>query len=282
MSDKSLPDEGVQPTGSQDDLPVDNPNPSADEQQDAVSGGKTQDADQDPKDEPQKEETPRPKGDSSNADDEDGLAKFAKSRGYDFSDLNDREKKILNDAYENQKAFRQERQEKKQTNDLQKNLQEAIKPDEEELENESPAVAEMRRTQAMVAQLQSQQRVTDFYMNNPEARDFDKEMGELVKEEAKERGADAARYLAADLERLLLLAKARKGTDSTEAIEAARREERESLRRKQEGAGETPAAQTRNSGTNKVTREWVQNEYDPKNPEHQALVDEAMSRGDLY
>jgi hypothetical protein len=288
MSDNSPTDNGGQDTGDLQgkSLPENNQNESAEEQQDAVSGGNTQDADQESKDEPQNRSTQSKETDSSDADD-DGLAKFAKSQGFDFESLSDNELKALKLAHENQKAFRSERQEKKQTNDLQKNLKEATQPNEEELESESPAVAEMRRTQAMVAQLESKQRVTDFYLDNPEARDYDKEMGEIVKEEAAkftnpEEGKAAARYLASDLERLLLLAKARRGTDSSEAIEAARREERESLRREQEGAGESPAAQTRSQGTPKVTREWVTNEYDPSNPEHQKMVDEAMSRGDLY
>lgn len=278
MSENSLPDNGGGDAGSANaDLPANQPNPSADEHKDAGSGGDAGAGQGEPKNNAPQEGSPQEKGSSS--DDDDGLAKFAESRGYKWDEMSDDAKALLKDVQENQRAYRKTKEEAEA---LRKATTEVTTVTDEELEDEDdPVLAELKRTQSRMAQYESKQQVTDFYLRNPEARDYDKEMGEIVLEEAKKNGKDAARYLASDINRLYILAKARRGGSAD--VEAARREERELLRHRQEAGSEGAAASSPSTKTQKVTREWLQSgNYDPSNPEHRKMVDEAMARGDLY
>lgn len=72
-------------------------------------------------------------------------------------------------------------------------------------DQEAPDVTETRK-------LLNKLTVTDFYLNNPEARQYDAKMAEILKEKP---------YLSSDLETLLVVAKSR---TSDEELEAARKE----------------------------------------------------------
>lgn len=277
MSDKSLPDDSDIEHGGdlEESLPPENNQSTADDDKDAVSSDDSQDADQDSKDEPQ-EGSPRTEDDDSDA--EDGLAKFAKSRGYDFEELTDREKQLLKDVRENQKKARS-----KTADDLRDATKEANTVDDKQLEEVDEYEAREIQREARLAQLEANQKVTDFYNRNPEAKDYDTAMGKLITQEKEKHGETAARYLANDLDRLLVLAKASSGDNDSDVIrDKAKREERESLRKRQEGSADTSHATSRSTGNAKVTREWINEEYDPGNKEHVQMVDEAIARGDLY
>lgn len=212
--------------------------------------------------------------------DDDGFSKFAKSQGFDPSDLTDRERKALKIAHDNVKAFRT----KEQKDELRKATEDINDP-KDVRDNEELSDAEKREIQRdmEIAQLRAAQRTRDFYDSNPQAKEYDKEMGQLIKEEQEKHGTAAARYLAQDLERLYILAKARRGNDDSDAArEAGRREERELLRKRQEGSADSSHSTQPNAPKTKVTRDWLASEYDPKNAEHRKMVDEALARGDLY
>ena len=282
MSDNSPTDSGndQSSSGSQNEEPLldKDTNQSAEEQQDTVSGEQSQDAGQSSEDEPQDKGTTQSQ-DSSDADD-DGLAKFAKSQGFDYGSLTDNEKKALKIAHDNQKAFRKERQD---AGELTKTLEDAHEVSQDELDDMDPMEARIARNEAETAKLRASQKVSDFYNQNPDARGLEAEMKQLVLDEKEKYGPEAARYLASDLNRLYILAKASRGDNDVEtAREAGRREEREELRKKQEGSADGGHAQQTNQTPPKVTRDWIDNEYDPSNEEHRNMLDEAINRGDLY
>lgn len=257
--------------GSQQPLPEPSQEPTADEQSnDTEASEKSQDSGQeDTSNEPDSSQTTQNDG----SDDDEGLAKFAKSQGFDPDNLTEGEKKALKIARDNQKAFHEERQHK--SDELRRTEQELHKPDEN--------ADELEEIKANYATLKAQQDVNEFYNANPEAREYDKDMAKLVVEEAKKNGVEAARYLASDKQRLLILAKASRGDlDAETAREAGRKQEREELRRKQEASADLGGAQDSNpKPTQKVTREWINTSYDPKNPEHRKMVDEALANGTI-
>lgn len=270
-SDSSTADESLLDT---------NQSPSADEHdQGTVSGGETQDTGQDSDTEPQ-DGTTQDADDSSDTD--DGLERFAKSQGIeDVSSLTERERSLLKTAHDNQREARKRMQ--ADSDELRKSVDKAAEVSDEEVENLDAEDAHDARVDAKLYKIEQTQRTLDFYAKNPEAREYDREMGEIVFEELENNGKEAARYLASDLNRLYVLAKARRGENDAEvAREAGRREERELLRKRQEGSADTGHAQNTHSGPTKIDRTWVENEYDSSNPEHRKLVDEAIARGDLY
>lgn len=72
------------------------------------------------------------------------------------------------------------------------------------------------KQQRLIAQLT----VTDFYLNNPEARNYDEKMAEIVKEKP---------YLANDLDTLLVVAKAQ--TSEEERLQARKEGEKAALKK---------------------------------------------------
>lgn len=265
---------------SNEDLPENQHQPSADEQQtDSVSSDDSQDAGQDDNSQPQGGSTDE---DSSSSDDDDGLAKFAKSQGFDPDNLTDGERKALKIAHDNQKAFRTNKQE--QTDKLKETVADTHSVTQEELDELDDEAADIRQTKSEVAALRAEQKVTNFYLRNPDARDFDKEMGELVLEEAKRNGKEAARYLASDLDRLLVLAKARRGVSTEEARAEGAREERENLRRRQEGSADSGHASNSNQTGRKLTRSDIasMSDEDYTKLRESGELDEMIARGDLY
>lgn len=280
MEDNSPTDNGVVDNSGADDsaLPDSNQPNAAEEQQDTGSGDDSRESGQD---DGRQDDTTHDSG-SSDADD-DGLKRFAKSQGFDPDNLTDGEKRALKLAHDNQKAFRNKSQE--DVNALRDATSDAAGVDEDELAGLDEDEAERIRDRNERAQDRAERRTTRFYLQNPEAMSYDTEMAEIITEEVERNGKQAASYLAADLDRLLILAKARRGdNDEQSKIEAARREERELLRQRQEAGSGASGASNSNQNTSKpkVTREWIDNGYDPSNPEHREMVDEAIARGDLY
>lgn len=248
---------------------------SADEQQDTDSGDATsQDSGSDSSTDSAQST------DESTSSDDDGLAKFAKSQGIDdLGALSDREKQLLKVAHDNVRDKRKEM--KQEADELKSSIQEVHSDDVDETLTESEQREQWRDQQIRL--IAATQRTNEFYERNPEARELNKEMAQLLREEAEKRGKEAAVYLGQDLDRLYILAKARRGDNDAEAArEAGRREEREALRRKQEGSADSAHATQPVTPQKKVDRAWIENEYDPSNPEHQRLMDEALASGDLY
>lgn len=276
MSENSPTEDGVDPNaGAEQALPADSTDSSAEGQQDAASSGNAQDADQGQSNEPDASQSTQ--DDDASSSDED-LTKFAKAQGIDdYTSLTEREKKILKTAHDNQKAYRKSTQDK--SDELKQTLEDAEKPTQEELDSDVDGNTELR---AEVNQLRAAQRVESFYGKNPEAREYETEMKDLVLEEVKTNGTEAARYLSSDLGRLLTLAKARRGDSTEDAKAQGAREEREKLRKRQEGSSDSGQAQNSHSTPKKVTRDWIDSEYDPGNAEHRQMLDEAIQRGDLY
>lgn len=200
---------------------------------------------------------------------DEALAKFAKSQGIDdLSELSKRERSLLKAAHDNRVAARS----KKPSREMEKEVQEAYTSSDD-----SDTIRRLN-------QLEAKQKLSDFFTENPEAKDYEKEMAEVLQEERTQFGDDAARSLAGNLPRLVREAKFRAGVyDSDAARESGRRDEREALRKRQEASADAPhASSSLANSTSKVTREWVETEYNPDNAEHVKMLDEAISRGDLY
>lgn len=213
--------------------------------------------------------------DESSDEDNSDISAFAKSQGYDPNDLTERETKLL-------------RQLKKQSVKARKEIdaQGAQKLDKEITEISKPKAEDDRLTviekrQALAEARETKQR---FWDENPSDRQYESKMAEILTQEREERGDAAAAVLASNLPRLLREAKYASGEfDSDAARESGRRAEREDLRRKQEGGADGAHATNSSGGSDtKITKAWLESTYDPNNPEHRKMVDEAMARGELY
>lgn len=219
--------------------------------------------------------------DDDQSSDDDGLSKFAKSQGFDPENMSEDVRKALKIAHDNQKAYRKTSQQKSE--ELRKATDEINDPNQVD-EDQSLSSDERRdaRRDYEIAQLRAAQQTRDFYADNPEARDYDKEMAQVIVNEKEQYGIEAARLLARNLPRVLREAKELRGdNDSAAAREAGRREERELLRKRQEGSADNSHSTQTTTPGKKVTREWLSTQYDSSNPEHVKMVDEALARGDL-
>lgn len=281
MSDVSPTDTVDQSSSGSDNEPLldEGQQPSADEHKDVPSGD-THDAGQDSDDEPQDGST-RSKEASSDVED-DGLAKFAKSQGIeDMSELSERELRILKVARDNQKSARN----KPKSDELKDTISEVHKPVQAE---EDDFEARERRRDEEIAQIRAENRANSFFYENPEAREYEQDMAKLIVAEAQkytnpEEGRRAAQYIASDLDRLLVLAKASRGSDDVVAArEAGRREERESLRHRTEAGGGTAHAKNRGESSKKLTRESISQMSDEEFASRRDEIDAAISRGELY
>jgi len=209
-------------------------------------------------------------GGESNTD--DGLAKFAKSQGFELETASDDIKRLLKVAHDNQKAARSSKPSK------------SIVDATESLGDGS--------LQAEVAQLKYDRKVDKFWSNQNHDKSLEPVMIEILNEKqanmeaelvssmglekAQEAAKNYAFQLSRDLDTLYGFAQLKNGANNNGNVdvEAIRREERESINR--QIAGGAPQAHATQSGpatTIKVTAEWIRNEYNSKNPEHRALVD---------
>lgn len=286
MSETS-PTEGDGNTGSANaDLPENtNQNQSADEQQtDSVSSG-SQDTDQNDNNQPSGDSTTGDDSSSSddNSSDDDGLASFAKGQGIDnLDDLTERERKLLKTAHDNQKAFRTTKQQ--QTDELKDTITDVNTVDDSDLEELDPTEARELERDSRMARLEAKERANEYFLKNSDAREYESEMAQVIAEEAQANGKDAARYLASNLDRVLILAKARRGMSEESVRADAAREERERLRQRQEGSADSGQATSGSSAPKKVTREEIAQMDDATYEEFKKSggLQAAIERGDLY
>lgn len=107
-------------------------------------------------------------------------------------------------------------------------------------------------------------------------------MVQILREKEKQFGKEYAYSLSQDLDTLYAMASMQSSANSQAAIEQGRREERDSINRQAAAGAPSAHAVNSNQGSPKIDRAWIENEYKPGNPEHEALLAEAMARGDLY
>lgn len=202
--------------------------------------------------------------------DDDGLAKFAKSQGFDPDNLTDGERKALKLAHDNQKAYRNSSNEKKVTDTAQE-----LNPASE---NESEDEAFRREFR----QYKYEQKSDKFWSEDGRDKTLEPAMVQILNEKKEQYGAAYAANLSQDLPTLYDLARLKSGALQGPDTEAIRREERESIRKQQMGGGEQQhASSSQASSPEKIDRDWLSTKYDPSNPEHRKLVDEAVANGDL-
>lgn len=276
MADNSPPEGGTDGAGSDNtDLPANQDNHSAEEQHETVSHETEHSTEGAPR-----EGSPQPR---SNDNEDAELAKFAESRGYgNWADLSERERALVKDVRENQRAARKTPQ-KKAGEDLRKVENDIYRPQVSDDDDEYTRREAAR--DAQMAQLLASQRKRDFFDEYPDAKELESDMAQLIAEEKERYGVEAARFLANDLRRVYVLAKENRASSDADArIEAARREERELLRQKQEAGSGTPAATQSQTKTKKLTgadiRDMPEAEY--KKLRDSGELDKMIARGDLY
>lgn len=196
---------------------------------------------------------------ASEAQTDDGLAKFAKSQGFDPEGLTDGERRALKIAQDNQKAFRSK----------------SVADSKAGVEGDEVTRDEIESFKQEFRSYQAEKQAENFFKEEGRDDALAPVMSDIIEEKKKEHGADYARVLSKDLNLLYDLARIRQ-TGSTASVdaEAIRREERESINKKLSSS--TPsqhASQGGPSTSQKVDKAWIQNEYNPRDPEHVKLVD---------
>lgn len=226
--------------------------PSAESQnQEAISGGQTQ-------------ETAAATANQTNeggSKADDSLAKFAKSQGIDLDSATENEKRLLKIASDNQKAYRSNQP---KMTDVSKELG---KPAED--------ASEVDKLTARVQQFEYQAK-TDTFWNQPgKDKNMEATMVDVLKSKAEQFGKEYAYSLSQDLDTLYAMAQLESGNgNSSVTAEAARREERESINKSiSAGAPQAHATSSAPTTTPKITQEWINTEYNSRNPEHVKLVD---------
>lgn len=238
--------------------------PKADGNQETISGEQSQET---------VSTTPAEQKQSGVADD-DGLAKFAKGQGYsdeDIAKMSEREKKTLLSLKKNVDTFRNS--DKKITEQVASMVD---TPGINETEDES-FKREFR-------QYKYERQVDQFWTNSKKDRSLEPTMVQILEDKKAELtpilGEDKAKEyvfnLSRDLDTLYTQAQIKSGAFNPEATkEEARREERDSIKKQMAAAPETAhAVQNSTSTQPKVTLDWIRDEYNSKNPEHVALVNE--------
>jgi hypothetical protein len=179
---------------------------------------------------------------------DDDLDKWAEKRGYGKLET-EKERRIAQDARNNQRDFHKGRG----GDELNTQVEDVISNGNDD---------DIRQE---IAILKARDMTRDYFDRNPNAKEYESTMAELVKDEAEKRGDEAAYWLAQDLDRLYTLAKSKGATATAEDIEKARREERESLAQKQ-AAGVAPSAATTQTAppkedAGKALRDMSLNDY---------------------
>ena len=195
---------------------------------------------------------------------DDGLAKFAKSQGFDPDNLTEGEAKALKLAHENQKAFR-----KSTVANTKAALDGDITRDE------------LTEFQSEFRHYQAQKQAETFFSQEGRDDSLAPVMTKVLEDKRAEFGDDYARVLSQDLNLLYDLAQLSAGAGQPVDTEAIRREERESINQKL-AAGTSAAHATSSadaaSGAPKIDAEWIRSQYDPRNPEHIQLMTQAGLR----
>lgn len=200
-------------------------------------------------------------------DDDAALASFAKGQGInDLSELSDRERSLLKMARDNKSAF-----------DKTKQTQPKLEETSTQLAELGDDATDVQKLAAKVSNWEYKEKKSTF-MAGKDAT-LEPVMAQIVAEKRAEYGDDYARNLLNDLPTLYSLASSQKPADTSAAVEAARREERNSMNQSlSAGAGNANATSSKPATPIKVTSDWIRNEYNPNNPEHRALVDAATKR----
>lgn len=200
---------------------------------------------------------------------DEGLANFAKSQNIDLATASDDVKRLLKVALDNQKAAR--------SNTPSKSISEAT----ESLGDGS--------IQSEVNQLKYERTTDRFWSAEGRDKSLEPTMVQILNEKVAELtpmfGEDKAKEyaytLSRDLDTLYGMAQLKSGVQQPQTvdIEAIRREERESINRQLSGGAPTAHATSGGqAATPQVTDSWIQNEYDPRNPEHIKMMEEAGLR----
>lgn len=200
---------------------------------------------------------------SGQSDTDDSLTKFAKSQGIDdFESLSDREKKLLKIASDNQKAYR---------NNSGKKIAAVV----DEINSPAEDATETQKLAMEVNKMKYAQTRTEFFSQEGIDSSLEPEMVKILNEKKEQYGADFARTLSQDLKTLYNMARVEVNDAKIEAArEAGRREERESIRKQQTASAPNAHATTSaNSSKFVVTPEWIDKEYNPRDPAQRALVD---------
>lgn len=211
------------------------------------------------------------------SDEDKGLAAFAKSQGFaDFDSLSEDAKRALRIAQKQVQKDRKELQEQANKRKVDQEVEELYQPGENDDTND----VILKR----MAVLEARDTTSKFWAENPDDKKYESKMAELLIEEKEKYGPEAARLLAQNLPRLLREAKASSGAyDSDAARDAGRRDERERLRKIQEGAADSAHATQASAVANKkLTREDVANMSDEEYVKRRDEIDAAIQRGDLY
>lgn len=204
------------------------------------------------------------KQDDGSAKTDDGLAKFAKSQGFDPENLTDSERRALKIAHDNQKAYRS-----KTVAQSKADVDGDVTRDE---------IEEFKRE---FRTYQAQKQAEQFFAQEGRDDSLAPVMSEILEEKKNQHGADYARVLSQDLNLLYDLARVRQGSLTGPQVdaEAIRREERESINKKLSSSTPSAHATTGSAQSNPVvTEEWIRTQYDSRNPEHVKLVDAYFGR----
>lgn len=204
---------------------------------------------------------------STEANDNAALASFAKGQGInDLSELSERERSLLKMARDNKSAF-----------DKTKQTQPKLEETSNQLAQLGDDATDVQKLAAKVANMEYKEKRITFMQGKDET--LLPAMSQIVSEKRAEYGDDYARSLLNDLPTLYALANSQKPTDTSAAVEAAKRDERSSMNKSlTASAGGANATSSKPATPIKVTSEWIRNEYNPSNPEHRALVDAAMKK----
>lgn len=206
---------------------------------------------------------------SGKSDAEDGVAKFAKSQGIEWSTATENEKRLAKVAYDNQKAARQQMSQAKLT-DATKKLN----------QGDDGSITDSMR----LAQLESKIARDEFFRHDGIDASIEPAMVDVLNKTRETSGVEVARMLSQNLPLLYKIAKAETLDESVEAArQQGRQEERASITAKTNASAPAAHARTQSDSTPKITREWVSNNPNySDNPETLRMVEEAIARGDLY
>lgn len=160
------------------------------------------------------------------------LLSFAKGQGIeDVSELSERELKLLKVARDNQAEFQRNRQ---KATELEKNLSQASDDIAEDIAIQTGQDPELIKR---LQRIEVRDQVRDFWDSNPDAKQYEAQMIEIVQ---------AKPHLAGDLESLYATALVKSG--SLDAVKSqGKREALESLAQKQQATA--PIGNATNSGT---------------------------------
>lgn len=197
---------------------------------------------------------------------DEGLAKFAKSQGFDPDSLTEGETKALKLAHENQKAFRKS----------------TVATAKAELDGDITK-DEIAQFQAEFRQYQAQKQAETFFSQEGRDDSLAPVMTAVLEEKRAEYGDEYASVLSRDMELLYDLAKLKQGTVGAASVDedAVRREERESINQKITAGASSAHATASASQTGqapKIDAAWIANVYDPRNKEHVELMQQAGYR----